>query len=104
MNAPRWIAPSVATATAIVLNLPQFGDSGQDLRKLQVRQELYRPLGDVSKMVVDAFAPHTYLIGQSWAMFSLMSRVAMKLVTDSWSLDAEFARIVDKGFWKLLLR
>jgi hypothetical protein len=104
MTKPRWIAPSLATATAIFLNLPPLGDGEQGQIQVHPSREVYRPLNGVSDMLVDALAPRPYVIGQSVALFSLMSEVALKLVRDSSSLDGDFARVVDKEFWNLLLK
>ena len=98
----HWISPgTVATATAIFLNLPPIGGARHgDLTQLP--PEAYQPLDKVSQMVADAVQPAPYVTGKDAAVFSLLSEVAARLVRESKPLDNEFAQIVDKEFWNLL--
>jgi hypothetical protein len=91
----------VATATALTLVLPQFGDT--DVSNLLPRDTCeIEPLGDASKPVCEALSWNVYTPADPNVAFSLLTEVATRLIKESKPLDRDFVAVVQKEFWNLL--
>lgn len=97
----RTSAQYVATATALLLSLPPIGDPMQ-AAIIPTSTARYQALGDVGALVAGAITPSVYSRGSSEALATLLMDAAAKLLTQSKSLDTDFAAVVDREFWKLL--
>jgi len=104
MNLPyRVISPlATATATALLLHLPAIAGADEALRYDLSSQYKYTSLADAGPAVVDAVAPPKYYAATTDGMFSFLSDVAFRVLSESTSLDPEFSALIDKEFWSLL--
>lgn len=91
----------LATATALLLNLPTVGDFNLvELTPVTiVDYEPFTP--EASRTIAEAFDT-THRRTDPGALFSLMTEVATRLIRESKPLDPDLARVVDKEFWNLL--
>lgn len=91
----------LATATALLLNLPPVGDlPPAGLTPVSIAE--YEPFADASKAISEAFDSRTYSRATPEAVFLLLTEVATRLIQESKPLDRDFARVVDREFWNLL--
>lgn len=91
----------VATATALLLFLPQLG-SPLPTSITPTTKAQYEALGDIGVAVAKAITPAVYAPVSLEDLSSLLLDAATRLLTQSKSLDPEFSRIVDREFWNLL--
>jgi hypothetical protein len=91
----------VATATALLLLLPQLGSPVPTSITPTTRAQ-YQALGDVGVAVAAAITPGAYAPVSLEGLSSLLWDAASRLLTQSKSLDPEFASIVNREFWNLL--
>ena len=91
----------IATATALLLTFPQFGEI-HALNPMPADSYEFEPLADVSKSVSDALASSVYTRAEPGLFFSLLTEVATRLINESKPLDHDFATVVQKEFWNLL--
>lgn len=92
---------SLATATALMLNLPLVGqfDSSEPPPASVYEFESF---AEVGKVVAEALASSTIGRATPQEVFTLMTEVATRIIEESRPLDREFAKVVDKEFWNLL--
>ncbi len=91
----------VATATALLLLLPQLGSPVSTSLTPTTRAQ-YQALGDVGAVVAQAITPGVYAPVSLEGLSSLLLDAATRLITQSKSLDPEFSSIVNREFWNLL--
>jgi hypothetical protein len=91
----------IATATALILTFPQFGET-QPMNLMPADTYEFEPLAEASMPVSDALAENIYTRVEPRLLFSLMTEVATRLNDESKPLDREFAAVVQKEFWNLL--
>jgi len=91
----------VATATALLLLLPQLGSPVSTSITPTTRAQ-YQALGDVGAVVAQAITPGVYAPVSLEGLSSLLLDAATRLITQSKSLDPEFSSIVNREFWNLL--
>lgn len=91
----------IATATALFLTFPQFGET-RPLNPVPADSYEFEPLADISKSVSDALASTAYSRVEPGLVFSLLTQVATHLINESKPLDRDFATVIQKEFWNLL--
>jgi hypothetical protein len=91
----------VATATALLIFLPQLG-SPLPTSITPIAKAQYEALGDIGVAVANAISPATYALVNLEDLSSLLLDAATRLLTQSKSLDPEFSSIVNREFWNLL--
>jgi hypothetical protein len=91
----------VATATALILSCPQFGEA-YAVNLTPTDSYEFEPFEDSSKPVSEALASSIYIGADPEVLFSLLTEVATRLIAESKPLDRDFATVVQKEFWNLL--
>ncbi len=92
---------ATATATALFLSFPQYDDM-HAASFVPADSCEFEPLDAASKPVSEALASSVYNRVEPQMVFSLMSKVASRLIDESKSLDRDFATVVQREFWNLL--
>lgn len=103
MTTPRYQTGSryAATATALLILLPQAGDLSQTAIEPTTATG-YQALGEVGAQIAQAITPSAYSATSSESLSSFLLEVAAKLLSQSKALDADFSAVVDREFWNLI--
>jgi hypothetical protein len=91
----------IATATALILSFPQFSET-YSATLIPADSYEFEPFEEYSQAISKAFTVNIYRRAEPEFIFSLLTEVANRLISESKTLDRDFAAVVQKEFWNLL--